>query len=347
MARLVDVGVLQKLSELDGPSGFEERVAEYISDLAAKLGAEAETDKIGNVIVHVPGHAPHVMLIAHMDEIGLLVSEIDDGGFLYFTTLGGWDPRLMPGMEVRVMAPKRPLPGTIGMKPPHITSEEERRRVADMGDLFIDTGLDSAALIRAGVRVGTPIAPSTSFRRLSRNRVFGKAFDDRVGCYVLLRLLEDGNLPCEATFVWSVQEEVGARGAGPAVTRVDPDIVIVSECTIAADFPGVPKQKIVARILAGTVLTVMDRSMIADHRLVDACIEEAKERKLRVQLKKPGIGGTDAGPIHVRNEGYRALPLATPARYIHSPAGVMDLRDVDNTVALTRAMLERISARQI
>ena len=347
MARRVDVGVLQKLSELDGPSGFEGRVAEYISGLAAEFGAEAETDKIGNVIVHVPGHEPHVMLIAHMDEIGLLVSEVDDGGFLYFTTLGGWDPRLMPGMEVRVMAPSRSLPGTIGMKPPHITSEEERRRVADMGDLFIDTGLDSAALPRAGVRVGTPIAPSTAFRRLSKNRVMGKAFDDRVGCFVLLRLLEEGNLPCETTFVFSVQEEVGARGAGPAVTRVDPDFVIVSECTIAADFPGVPKQKVVARVLAGTVLTVMDRSMIADHRLVDACIEEAKERKLKVQLKKPGIGGTDAGPIHVRNEGYRALPLATPARYIHSPAGVMDLRDVENTVALTRAMLERLTTRRV
>jgi endoglucanase len=124
---------------------------------------------------------------------------------------------------------------------------------------------------------------------------------------------------------------------------VDPDFVIVSECTIAADFPGVPKQKVVARMLAGTVLTVMDRMMISDHRLVDLCLEVAKERKLKVQLKKPGIGGTDAGPIHIRGEGYRALPLATPARYIHSPAGIMDLRDVENTAALTRAILERLS----
>ena len=344
MMRRVDIGVLQKLTELDGPSGFEGRVAEYIAGLVEELGAEAEIDKIGNVIVHVPGHAPHVMLIAHMDEIGLITSDVDDEGFLFFSTLGGWDTRLMPGMEVRVMAPHRSLPGTIGMKPPHITSEEERKRVADIGELFVDTGLGKAALDRAGVRVGTPMVPSTSFRRLSKNRVLGKAFDDRVGCFSLLRLLEEGTLPCAVTFVWSVQEEVGARGAGPAVSRVDPDFVIVSECTIAADFPGVPKQKIISRMLAGTVLTVMDRSMISDPRLVDACIAEAKDRKLKVQLKKPGIGGTDAGPIHIRGEGYRALPLATPARYIHSPVGVMDLRDMENTVALLRAMLERLAS---
>jgi endoglucanase len=155
--------------------------------------------------------------------------------------------------------------------------------------------------------------------------------------------LEEGALPCEVTFVWSVQEEVGARGAGPAVSRVDPDFVMVSECTIAADFPGVPKQKVVASLLAGTVLTVMDRMMISDPRLVDLCIEVAKDRKLKVQLKKPGIGGTDAGPIHIRGEGYRALPLATPSRYIHSPAGIMDLRDVENTVGLIGAMLKRLS----
>jgi putative aminopeptidase FrvX len=344
MGRKVDVGVLQRLSELDGPSGFEGEVRDYIADMARKLGAEVEVDKLGNVMGHVPGHGPSVMLISHMDEIGFIVSEVDESGFVYFANLGGWDVRLLPGLEVRVLADRRTLPGTIGMKPPHITSEEERKRVPDMADLFIDTGLDSAALGRAGVRVGTPVAPAMSFRRLSKHRVMGKAFDDRAGCFVLLRLLEEGSLPCDTWFVWSVQEEVGARGGGPAASRVDPDFVIVVEGTIAADFPGVPKQKIISRMLAGTVVTVMDRLQIADRGMVDAVIEEARERKLKVQLKKPGVGATDAGPIHIRGEGYRALPLAVPTRYIHSAAGIMDLRDLENTVSVVRAMLERLAA---
>ncbi len=343
MARKVDVGVLQRLSELDGPSGFEGAVRDYVVEMARGFGADVDVDKLGNVIAHVPGKGPKVMLIAHMDEIGFIVSEVDETGFVYFSNLGGWDVRLLPGLEVKVLAPGRSLPGTIGMKPPHITSEEERKRVTEMADLFIDTGLERAALERAGVRVGTPVVPAMSFRRLSRHRVMGKAFDDRAGCFVLLRLLEEGDLPCDTWFVWSVQEEVGARGGGPAATRVDPDFVIVCEGTIAADFPGVPKQKIISRMLAGTVVTIMDRLQIADRGLVDAVIEVAKEKKLKVQLKKPGVGATDAGPIHIRGEGYRALPLAVPTRYIHSAAGIMDLRDLENTIALVGAMLERLS----
>jgi len=345
MAKKVDVGVLQRLSEMNGPAGFEGPVREYITDMAKELGAEVEVDKMGNVHGHVKGKGPKLMLIAHMDEIGLMTADVDEQGFIYFTNLGGWDVRLLPGLEVTVMAPGRDLPGTIGMKPPHITSIAERERVAEMSDLFVDTGLGAAALKRAGVRVGTPIAPSTSFRRLSKNRVMGKAFDDRAGCYVLLKLLEEGNLPCDVTFVWSVQEEVGARGGGPAATRVDPDFVLVVESTIAADFPGVPRQKIIARLLHGTVVTVMDRLQIADPGMLESLLEVAEERKLKVQLKKPGIGATDAGPIHLRGTGYRCLPLAVPSRYIHGPASILDLRDLENTVSLVRAMVERLAEK--
>jgi endoglucanase len=345
MARKVDVGVLQRLSETNGPAGFEGPVRDYIVDMAKELGAKPMVDKLGNVHAHVKGKGPKVMLIAHMDEIGLITADIDEKGFIYFTNLGGWDPRLLPGLEVTVMASGRDLPGTIGMKPPHITSAAEREKVLDMSELFVDTGLDAAGLKRAGVRVGTPIAPSTSFRRLSKQRVMGKAFDDRAGCYVLLKLLDEGNLPCDVTFVWSVQEEMGARGGGPAATRIDPDYVIVVESTIASDFPGVPRQKIIARLLHGTVVTIMDRLQVADAGMLDAVLEVAKERKLKVQLKKPGIGATDAGPIHLRGTGYRALPLAVPTRYIHGPAAIIDLRDMDNTVKLVRAMVERLAEK--
>ena len=153
-----------------------------------------------------------------------------------------------------------------------------------------------------------------------------------------IRHHETGRVPYTLAF----EEEVGARGGGPAASRVDPDFVIVVEGTISADFPGVPRQKIISRMREGTVVTVMDRLQIADAGMVDALLKVAEDRKLRVQLKKPGIGATDAGPIHIRGTGYRALPLAVPARYIHGPAAIMDLRDVENTVELVRAMCERL-----
>jgi endoglucanase len=343
MATKVDVGVLQRLSELDGPSGFEGEVREYVRGMAERAGADVEVDRIGNVIASVKGPGPHVMLIAHMDEIGLMVSDIDHDGFLMFTTLGGWDPRLLPGLTVRVLGSRRKLYGTVGMKPPHITTEEERRKVLEPGDLFVDTGLDPGALTKAGVRVGTPMVPANPFRRLARGRVMGKAFDDRAGCYMLMRLLHEGGLPCRATYVWSVQEELGMRGAGPAVERVDPDYAVVLECTIAADFPGVPPAKVVSRMRGGPVLTVMDRAAVSDPGLVDAVLEEAKASGTPVQIKKPGIGATDAGSIHLRRLGYRSVALALPGRYIHGPEAILDLKDVEATLGLARALVARLA----
>ncbi len=343
MAERLDIGVLQRLSELDGPSGFEGRVREYILEMARRATDQVVVDRLGSVIATKPGPPPRVLLIAHMDEIGLIVSDIDDEGFLFFTNLGGWDTRLLPGLEVRVLAPKRTLPGVIGQKPPHITSEEERKRVLDMSDLFVDTGLDRAALTRAGVRIGTPMVPATSFRRLSRRRVMGKAFDDRAGCYVLLRLLHGEDLPCETHFAWSVQEEVGTRGGGPVGTRVDPDYVIVVEGTIAADFPGVAKQKVISRLLGGPVVTVMDRGAISDPDLLEAAIEVARAKGIRYQLKKPAIGATDARPIHVRGVGYRTVAFATPTRYVHNPTGILDLRDLQAVEDIVRAVVDRLS----
>ena len=143
MAKRVDIGVLQRLSELNGPAGFEGPVRDYISGLVEELGGKVEVDKLGNVHCHVEGKGPKVMLIAHMDEIGLITADVDEQGFIYFSNLGGWDVRLLPGLEVTVMAPGRDLPGTIGMKPPHITTIAEREKVVDMSELFVDTGLDA------------------------------------------------------------------------------------------------------------------------------------------------------------------------------------------------------------
>lgn len=346
MAARIDVGVLQHLSELDGPSGFEDEVREYVKGMATRAGADVMVDRLGNVIARVKGSPPHVMLVAHMDEIGLMVSEVDDDGFLFFTTIGGWDPRLLPGLSMRVLGSHRKLYGTIGMKPPHITSEEERHKVLEPSELFIDTGLDQAALTKAGVRIGTPIVPANPFRRLSRSRVMGKAFDDRAGCFMLLRLLYEGDLPCQTTFVWSVQEELGMRGAGVAVESVDPDFAVVLECTIAADFPNVPSVKVVSRMRDGPVLTVMDRAAVSDPGLVQAVLEEAEAKGIPVQIKKPGIGATDAGSIHLRRIGYRAVALALPGRYIHGPEAILDLKDVDSTVDLALALLASLAKGQ-
>jgi endoglucanase len=146
--------------------------------------------------------------------------------------------------------------------------------------------------------------------------------------------------------VWSVQEELGMRGAGVAVESVDPDFALVLECTIAADFPNVPKVKVVSRMREGPVLTVMDRAAVSDPGLVEAVLGEAEAKGIPVQIKKPGIGATDAGSIHLRRIGYRAVALALPGRYIHGPEAILDLKDVDSTVDLARALLARLAKGQ-
>ena len=264
-----------------------------------------------------------------------------------FKPIGGFDRRVLLGKAV-VVGPER-IPGVISLKPIHLLSSSERNNVDDIDSMVIDVGASSSNIDK--VNAGDFATFATQFGYLGgqpesgpeQGRVKGKAFDDRAGCAVLLELLQ-GDYPLELIGVFTVQEEIGLRGARVAGYTADPDVAFILECTAADDLPRPDddKDEGFPRLGQGPALTVMDRSFIADRRLVDLLIDTATAEDIPYQFKRPGIGGTDAGAVHLAREGVPAAVVSLPARYIHTPAAVLDLADFWQTVKLMRATLQRL-----
>lgn len=302
-------------------------------------------DNIGNLIATVPAQAgvaqPHrVMVAAHMDEVGLMVVQIDKSGVLKFRRVGGIDPRILPAK--RVLVGEEAIPGVIGMKPIHLLTKEERDKVLKVEQLYIDIGAkdkDDAAKV---VKVGDYVSFATQARVRGRT-ITGKAFDDRAGCAVLAELVKE-RYEVELVAAFTVQEEVGLRGARVAAYAVEPDVAFALEGTICDEIPRKEDVTSVTRMGKGPAITIMDRSVISDRRLVDLLVRTAKEEGIPYQFKGPGLGGTDAGAIHLTREGIPAVPVSVPSRYIHSPVALLSLDDFDHTVALMKATLHRLEA---
>ena len=271
-----------------------------------------------------------LMLCAHMDEIGAMVFAIEKDGRLRFRKVGGIDNRILgrPGAARR---PRGNL-GRGGSPPPHLVSRADREKVTPVEDLYIDIGADSREEAAARVSVGDYATFDTRYERWGQTRK-GKAFDDRVGCAVLASVVQR-RPPIPVTAVWSVQEEVGLRGAAAAARRVAPDLAIVLEGTAAGDAPGLSAEEAAPWMGHGPALTVQDRSLMADARLVDRIERTAKRRKIPTQWKRPGVGGTDAGRIALSGTGVPSAVISVPCRYIHAPAAYLDIRDARRTVEL-------------
>jgi tetrahedral aminopeptidase len=338
---------LGKLSVLDGPSGFEHPVAEYMQ---RELKPHADTvtrDRLGNVIAYRKGKSNlKIMLAAHMDEIGLITQHITEDGFIKFDKIGGWDDRILPSMPFKILA-KKTLYGTVGTKPPHILTEAERNLPMKIEDLFIDTGLSAQELKKAGVRIGTPMVPASEFHQ-GNGVAMGKAFDDRAGCLNMLNIMRRLKRT-EATIyaVGTVQEEVGTRGAHVASQNIQPDIGIVLEGTIAADVPGVAPERQPTSLRGGAALTVMDRTMITDSRLLEVAVEVAEREKVTQQFKKPSFGGTDAGPIHMQGIGAPSCVISAPCRYIHSGYAITSEEGLQSVVKLASALISDLTPKKL
>ena len=338
---------LGKLSILDGPSGFEQPIAEYMQRELKPHSDTVTRDRLGNVIAIRKGKSNlKIMLAAHMDEIGLITQHITEEGFIKFDKIGGWDDRILPSMPFKILA-KKTLHGTVGTKPPHILTEIERSMPIKIEDLFIDTGLSAQELKKAGVRIGTPMVPASNFHQ-SNGVAMGKAFDDRAGCLNMLNVMRRLKRP-EATIyaVGTVQEEVGTRGAHVASQNIQPDIGIVLEGTIAADVPGVAPERQPTSLHGGAALTVMDRTMIADSRLLELAIEVAEREEVTQQFKKPSFGGTDAGPIHMQGIGAPSCVISAPCRYIHSGYAITSEEGLKSVVELASALIVELTPRKL
>jgi putative aminopeptidase FrvX len=342
--------ILKQLSEAFGVSGNEDEVRQIVLNAVREHVDEIRVDAMGNVLALKKGkgrlRSPRdgdrrmrVLLAAHMDEVGLMVVDHEKSGHLRVRPVGGVDARLLPGSLLKI-GPER-KPGVIGIKPIHLLEEGEEEKVTKMEELAVDIGAKTKEEAQKLAPLGTYVTFATEFRELGPT-VMGKAFDDRVGCTVLIELLRGEPFRFDLHAAFTVQEEVGLRGAAVAAYAIDPDCAVALEGTVADDLPKDKDVSPTTELGKGPAVTIMDRSFIADRGLVRLITSTAEELGIPYQIKQPGIGGTDSGAIYQSRAGVPSVTVAVPCRYIHSPAAILDLEDLRNTVRLVRESLSRL-----
>ena len=346
------LGLLKDLAELEGVSGFEEDVRSYIRG-ELKDRSEIEKDNLGNLLCKKTGTSdgPRLMIPAHMDEIGFMVKDIDENGYLKFAPLGGWLDHVLLAHTVKVKTRKGALKGVIGCKPPHLMSASERKKLIRRKKMFIDVGADDRedAEENLGVRVGDPVVPIQKFSRMQNEKyLLCKAWDDRVGCALVVDLLKElGDMehPNTVFGVGTVQEEVGARGAETAADAVDPDLCIALDVSVATDVPGIENER-KTELGKGPIISIRDAGTIGHHKFTQFIIDLAEEKNIPVQLNVVEGGATDAKAIHLHGTGVPSVLLGVPTRYIHSHAGIIHTDDYDATLDLLKEVAAAVGPEQ-
>ena len=329
--------LLERLTDASGVSGDESEIRNLI---LKELGEGIVTvDVMGNLIVHRPGKGKRVMVCAHMDEVGLIVTDITDEGYLKFSAVGGVDPRIL--ISKRVWIGEMRIPGIVGMKAVHLQSKEERRTPVREKDLYIDIGARDKKEAEGIVHPGFTAVFDRDFVRFGDGFVKAKALDDRVGCRVLLSLLKE-DFPCDFYGVFTVQEEVGLRGARIAAQRIAPDAALILEGTVCQESYGTPPHLTVTRAGKGVAIPLMDRSAVLDRGMIDELARLAKSEKIPFQWKKATTGGTDAGAVHQSGIGVKTAILAVPVKYLHSPVCMMKTGDMECMERLAKAFLKQM-----
>ena len=340
---------LQKISETPGVSGFEDEVRKLLVRELEGI-ADVEYDKIGSVIFAKHGIQSDlkVMIASHMDEIGFIVKNITKEGFLRFATLGGWWEQVMLGQRVIVHTCKGELQGVIGSKPPHLLTPEERKKVMQKNEMYIDVGASDEKEAKEifGVRSGDPIVPFSSFVRMANPKLLlSKAWDDRVGCAIMvdvLKRLNSESHPNSVYGVGTVQEEVGLRGAKTSTAVIDPDVAFAVDTCISGDTPGVSEDQATSKLGKGVAISIFDSSLIPHTKLRNYVIDIAEREHIPYQLDFTERGGTDGGRIHLHGQGVPSLVLSIPTRYIHSHNGIIHRDDYQAGVDLLVAVLKNL-----
>ena len=333
---------LKTLCEINGASGDESRVREYIISRIGAAADEMFTDNLGNLIVFRHGRKVpknKIMFAAHMDEVGFMITDIGEDGFLSFGAVGGIDPRVVIGRTLRL---ESGVVGAVGTKAVHQQSEQERKTAPDFDGLTLDIGAGSREEAEKYVSRGDYAYFDTDFFAFGDGFVKGKAIDDRIGCLIMMDMI-NGDPEYDAWYVFTVQEEIGTRGAKAAAFTVAPDIAIVLETTTACDIAGVSGEKKVCRLGKGCVVSYMDKATVYDRGLYSLAFETAREKGIPVQTKTMIAGGNDSGAIHVSCGGVRTCAISVPCRYLHSPSCAAKLSDCDAAKRLAEAMLSAVS----
>lgn len=333
--------LLRELCLIDGVSGDEAAVREYITEKIKDV-CTYSIDPLGSIICFKKGRKTpekKLMICAHMDEVGFIVTSVKDDGTLTFGEVGGIDASVAIGRPVRVG--KDRICGVIGSTAVHNLSKEEREKTPLMSGLYIDIGAVDKAEAEKIVNLGDCVYFDSDFIDLGGNRVKSKAIDDRAGCAIMIKLLHE-ELEYDAYFVFNVQEEIGLRGSGASAFSVAPDFAVVLEATTAADIDGVNGAKKVCSLGEGPVVSFMDRSTVYDKELYSLAFEIAGNEKLPCQTKTMIAGGNDAGAIHISGRGVRTLAVSVPCRYLHSASCVSEMSDLENSYKLVKKLAARI-----
>ena len=328
--------ILKTLTQLPGISGREEQVRHYLEKLLTPYADSVRTDVLGNLIVTKKGTSnKSLLLCAHMDEVGLMVNFIEDSGFLRFVTVGGIDPRTLLAQRVRVQTKNGPLLGIIGTKPAHITTEADRAKAVPLKELFIDVGLP-AGDVKKQVRVGDFAVLDRPYEEFGRGLICAKAIDNRGGAFILAEVLKNLQHPFYTVHaVFTVQEEVGVRGATTAAYGLDADVCLCLDTTGAADIPGVSPRDYIVRVGGGVGISALDARTITPQALFEALTQICEQEHIPYQVRIAQRGGNDAGAVHLSKTGVPCCALSLPTRNIHSNVEVCAKQDIEAMLKLT------------
>jgi endoglucanase len=335
--------LLKTLSEAHGVPGSEGDVRD-IMKRELKKTCKIETDNLGNLIAKKGSGKKKVMLAAHMDEIGLMVKHVSEKGFIYFTPLGGFFDQTLVSQRVIIhTAKKKKVSGVIGTRPPHLMKEDERKKVIEAKDMFIDAGFKSAKeAAKARVGIGDYITIERDFQELGGDLVTGKAFDDRIGCLILIEVMKKLKSKYTVYGVGTVQEEVGLKGARTSAYKINPDFAIAIDVIPSGDYPGIKEEESPAKIGEGPVIEIADargRGLITHPKIKEMLIKAAKKKRIKHQLSVGEGGTTDATAIHLTREGIPSGVVSVPIRYVHSPVEVANTKDIKAAIDLIIASL--------
>jgi len=340
--------LMERLSNSQGISGDEDTISSIIKEELESIVDDIRIDKMGNVICTKNGSskAPRVMLAAHMDEIGFMVKNVDDKGFIRFTPIGGWFDQIALGQRVVLHGSKGSIFGVIGSKPPHVMEPDERKKPVEIKKMFIDVGASSRdEVLKMGVDIGTSVTIDRTFAKLgtTEKRITGKAFDNRAGVVAMIEALKTTKTKSTVYAVGTVQEEVGLKGARTSAFSLDPDVAIAIDVTIATDFPGGESSHVDIKLGKGPAITIADasgRGLITSKKVLNWLRTTAKQSRIPHQMDVTEGGTTDGTAIHLTKSGIPTGVLSIPSRYIHSPVEVIDLNDLKNTSKLSSRALE-------
>ncbi len=343
--------LLKELTEANGVPGFEDEVADIMAGHLEGV-ADISYDRLGSMVARKQGKAdaPKIMIAGHMDEVGFMVKSITKDGFIRFLPLGGWWGHTALAQRVLVRTRKGDIVGVTGAKAPHIITPEERKKVMDLKDMYIDVGAAGKFDIqkKLGVRLGDPIVPISDFTILGNPKAYlAKAWDDRIGCAAVIDVLNKVGKTHPNTLygVGTVQEEVGLRGARTSANMVDPDVGFAVDVCIAKDTPGLGDTD--EKLGSGAGILVFDGSVIPNRRLRDLVIDTAEKLKIPYFLTALARGGTDSGIIHLNRKGVPCLTFGVPARYIHGHVGVIHRKDYDSVVKLVTAVVKKLDKKTV